>query len=229
MIISIHQPQYIPWISYFRKIEKSDLFIFLDTVDFQKNGLQNRNQIKTEQGRKWLTVPVQQHLGQKIRDVKIDTTNQWRRKHWESIHHSYGRTVEFAGYEKEFSEMFSKEWIDLTKLNVHSVELMLKLLEIKTPILRSSEMQAVGQSSELIINLCKEVGASSYLSGFGGKSYLDMAKFTAAGIEVIFQSPTFPNRYQQAFPHVEFLNDLSAIDILFNCGDQWRNYLPKGG
>ena len=85
MIISIHQPQYLPWDNFFKKIKKSDCFIFLDNVEFQKNGLQNRNQIKTSNGPIWLTVPIKQKHGQKISDVEIDNSKDWKKKHWKTI------------------------------------------------------------------------------------------------------------------------------------------------
>ena len=227
MDISLHQPQYLPWISYFIKIEQSDLFIFLDSVDFQKNGLQNRNQIKTQQGREWLTVPVQQRLGQKINEVQIVSDSNWRRKHWEKIQHSYRKTKSFKTYENEISAIFSQEWLELSKLNIYCIELMLELLEIDTPILKSSQMKASGQSSDLVLNLCKEVGASRYISGIGGKDYLKERDFEHAGIEVVYQAPFLPEVYPQAFPEVEFFSDLSVIDILFNCGATWRDHLPR--
>jgi hypothetical protein len=227
MDISLHQPQYLPWISYFTKIEQSDLFIFLDSVDFQKNGLQNRNQIKTKQGREWLTVPVQQRLGQKINEVEIVRGSQWRRKHWEKIQHGYRKTNSFKTFEKEISLIFSHEWLELSKLNIYCIELMLELLEIDTPILKSSQMKASGQSSDLVLNLCKEVGASRYISGIGGKDYLKEGDFEDAGIEIIYQAPILPEVYPQPFPEVEFLSDLSVIDILFNCGATWRDHIPR--
>lgn len=105
---------------------------------------------------------------------------------------------------------------------------MLRLLEIETPILKSSQMQAVGKSSDLILNLCKEAGASRYISGTGGMGYLEEAKFKDAGIKIVYQPPILPSKHPQVFPEVEFMNDLSALDILFNCGSSWRDYLPKG-
>ena len=227
MDISIHQPQYLPWLPYFTKIEQSDQFILLDSVHFQKNGLQNRNQIKTQQGREWLTVPVQQRLGQKINEVEIANGSQWRRKHWEKIQHSYRKARAFKAFEKEISTIFSHEWLELSKLNIYCTELMLELLQIETPILKSSQMKATGQSSDLVLNLCKEAGASRYLSGIGGQNYLKEGDFEDAGIEIIYQAPVLPEVYPQPFPQVEFFGDLSVIDILFNCGANWRDHMPR--
>ena len=223
MIVSIHQPQYLPWLPYFQKIEKSDLFILLDTVDFQKNGLQNRNQVKTAQGANWLTVPVKQHLGQKIYDVKIDNSTNWRRKHWQTILLSYRKALSFKRYEDELEAIYSCEWELLSELNMELIELMLRYLGIQTPIVKSSTMKVEGSASELILNLCQEVGAKYYLSGVGGKNYLKQEDFNNAGIEIIYQSLRLPESYKQTFPKIEFINDLSALDIILNCGDEWRN------
>jgi hypothetical protein len=227
MDVSIHQPQYLPWIPYFTKIEQSDLFIILDSVDFQKNGLQNRSQIKTLQGPQWLTVPVQQRLGQKISEVGLVSGNYWARKHLEKIHHSYRKAHAFKTYEKEISAIYAHDWLELSELNTYCIKLMLGLLEIDTPTIRSSQMKAVGHSSDLILNLCKEAGATRYISGIGGKNYLKEVDFGNAGIEIIYKSPILPEIYPQPVQPLDFIGDLSAIDILFNCGPSWRDYFPR--
>ena len=110
MRVSIHQPQYLPWLPYFQKIEESDLFIFLDNVDFQKNGLQNRNQIKTANGAQWLTVPVKQSLGQKIVETRIANSNLWRKKHWQTIRQNYGKAQAFSQYERQLEHFYTRDW-----------------------------------------------------------------------------------------------------------------------
>lgn len=224
MRVSIHQPQYIPWLPYFAKIEESDLFIFLDSVDFQKNGLQNRNQIKTSQGVQWLTVPVRQRLGQKIADVTIDDHSGWRRKHWQTLLHSYGKAPKFEVYESDIQEWFDINWSGLSELNTHIIMTMLRWMDIRTPTRKSSEMMAAGNGSDLILNLCLETGATTYISGVGGKSYLNDDDFKRAGVEILYRAPALPKAYPQLFPAVDFHNDLSAIDLLLNCGDAWRTY-----
>jgi hypothetical protein len=226
MRVAIHQPQYIPWLPYFSKIEQSDVFILLDSVEFQKNGLQNRNQIKTTTGAHWLTVPVYQGLGQKIMNVKIDNSSNWRRKHWQSIKTFYGKAVEFETYEKDLQLVYEKEWDSLCDLDIETITKMMDWMSIKTPILRSSQMQATGTASELILNLCLEAGATSYLSGVGGKNYMIPKDFDEAGIEIVYLNSSLPNAYPQLFPRAGFINSLSAIDLVLNCGSAWRDFLP---
>ena len=227
MKVAIHQPQYLPWPLYFMKIQESDAFIFLDTVDFQKNGLQNRNRIKTAQGAHWLTVPVLQQFGQKLLDVKINNSTDWRRKHWETIYQCYGKAAFFREYESDLEEVYIREWAGLNELNIELTVLMLRWLNIQTPILRSSQMKATGAASDLILNLCVEIGAKTYLSGTGGKSYLKSDAFEKAGVAIIYQAVPLPEAYPQLFPRAGFINDLSALDIILNCGETWRSYLPE--
>jgi hypothetical protein len=222
MKISIHQPQYIPWLPYFLKMESSDVFIFLDSVDFQKNGLQNRNEIKTGQGKHWLTVPVRHNLGQKIIDTEINNNLNWKKKHWESIKNCYGKSEFFKIYAESLEDFYNQDWINLCELNIEMIIKMMDWLGIKTPTYRSSEIDVIGTGSELILNICKEYKATKYISGVGGKNYIDLCSFKSQGIEVIFQDNKLPISYPQLFPKIDFFNDLSAIDIIFNCGSMWR-------
>ena len=225
MNVSIHQPQYLPWLPLLLKIEQSDLFIFLDNVDFQKNGLQNRNQIKSSQGPIWLTVPTYHKLGQKINDVKIDNSKNWRKKHWQSIQLCYRNAPFFKCYAKDLEVIYINEWSSLSDLNIETTNMLMKWMGIKTPIIRSSQMKAAGKASDLIHNLCVEVGATSYISGIGGKEYLNSETFLNSNIDLFYKSYSLPKKYPQLFNQSGFFNDLSVIDILFNCGQDWRNYI----
>ena len=228
MNVAIHQPQYLPWLPYFLKIQQCDVFIILDTVSFQKNGLQNRNQIKTAQGPHWLTVPVYQNLGQKIFDVRIDNSSDWRRKHWQTIKHNYGKTQAFKSFEKDLEDIYLREWDGLCELNIGMMQMMMRLMKINTPVLRSSQMNVTGIASDLVLNLCLEVGAKRYITGIGGEGYLNPRGFQNAGLELVYKESTLPEGYPQLFPRAGFINYLSALDILLNCGDEWKNYLPSG-
>jgi hypothetical protein len=226
MNVAIHQPQYLPWLPYFTKIKESDVFILLDTVDFQKNGLQNRNQIKTAKGAHWLTVPVQQKLGQKIRDVKINNSDPWLRKHWQTIKQCYSKAASFNVYEKELEGLYAEEWSSLNELNIVIISMIMRWMNIRTPIVRSSQMKATGTASDLVVNLCLEAGATHYLSGIGGKNYLQPDAFRNVGIEIVYQPAVLPKLYPQLAPKAGFINGLSALDILLNCGEAWESYLP---
>ena len=227
MKISIHQPQFIPWLPYFNKIERCDLFVFLDDVDFQKNGLHNRNQIKSSQGKLWLTVPVRQGLNQKIKNIKINDQNKWRTKHFLSIENSYRKSPFYSDYRLEIKDFYEKEWSSLCEINLSITKLMMKWLDIKTKTIRSSDLDVEGKSSDLIFNICKSLDCSSYISGIGGKNYLEVEKFESNGINIKFLEPNLPNSYKQLYPSLGFMNDLSALDIIFNCGIKWKEYMEN--
>lgn len=225
MRISIHQPQYFPWFPYIHKIISSDIFIFLDTVDFQKNGLQNRNKILTTNGPSWLTVPVKQKLGQKIANTKTNESSGWKKKHMKTLTMNYGKLDFFKNNHNILFDVYEEAGDSLSDLNILLTKKLLHLMHVGTPTLRSSDLSATGASSQLLLNLCIETGATTYISGIGGKNYLDIELFTSAGIAVEFLSPVLPRPYPHAFSKFGSHTDLSVIDLLFNCGKSWRQYV----
>ena len=220
MIISIHQPQYLPWDNFFKKIKKSDCFIFLDNVEFQKNGLQNRNQIKTSNGPIWLTVPIKQKLGQKISDVEIDNSKDWKKKHWKTISENYNKSKHFDNFKGNFQNIFLSNWNNLSELNIKIILEILMILNIKTKIYKASDLKVKGKSTELLVNLCKKINSKTYMSGEGGKNYLELEKFKEAGIQVIFEKNINQKPYKQNHDNVGFVQNLSIIDNLFNNGKE---------
>lgn len=226
MRIAIHQPQYLPWLPYFLKIEACDCFVLLDIVNFQKNGLQNRNQIKTAQGAHWLTVPVLHQFGQKIKEVKVNQTLDWCRKHWYTISQCYRKSTAFNLFEGDLHSFYSQNWLELSELNIQMIYMFMKWMNIQTPVVKASELKATGVASDLILKICIEMGATSYLSGLGGKDYLKPIDFEKAGIEIIYQSFFNPLEYPQLFSEIGFIEHLSVLDLLLNCGNTWRKYLP---
>lgn len=225
MIVTIHQPQYLPWLPYLQKVAQSEIFIVLDSVDYQKNGLQNRNQLKTSQGACWLTVPVSRCLGQKITEAEINDPQHWRKKHWQTILNNYRKAPAFQFYAEELEAIYQVEWKYLVDLNMALMEALLRWFEIDVQVLRSSQMQSTGVSSMLILNLCREVRATTYLSGVGGKNYLIKKDFESAGIDLVYVPSVMPQPYPQQFLSAGFFGDLSAVDILFNCGPKWRQHI----
>jgi hypothetical protein len=224
MKVAIHQPQYIPWLPYFLKIQNSDLFIFLDNVSFQKNGIQNRNKIKTSQGAQWLTVPVIQKLGQEINETPINNKVNWRHKHWQAIKQCYGKTSGFLKHQKELEDIYLTKWSFLGELNIELTKLMMKWMDINTKVLKSSELHSKGKASDLVLNLCLEVEADIYVSGTGAVSYLNQSQFLDAGVSIEYNPVLLPSEYPQQNAKQGFINDLSALDILFNCDENWKTY-----
>jgi WbqC-like protein family len=217
MIVSIHQPAYLPWLGYFDRIAKSDVFIFLDTVQFERNSFINRNRIKTSTGPMWLTVPVlsQGHMSKKLAEIEIDERQDWRKKHLRSIEYNYRRAPFFA---EKFERLRTRyKGISLlTDFCFDQLAFWLDELHIGTKLLRASKLNVSGSKSDLVLALCGAVGGTVYLSGPLGRDYLNDASFKAAGIELRyhdFQHPAYPQLYG------DFLPAMAVVDCWMNCAD----------
>ncbi|MBI4397196.1 MAG: WbqC family protein [Elusimicrobia bacterium] len=226
MILGAHQPQYLPWLGYFDKIARSDVFVLMDDVQYKKNEWQNRNKVKTPQGPQWLTVPVLYSFGQLIKEVKVNESDHWRDKNPKTLRQAYSKAPHFHDYQNFIDSLHSQPWENLSDLNVFCVKALCEILSIQTRLLLSSSIQAEGKSTERLVNLCKALGADTYLSGAGGRDYLELSLFEKAGIRVVFQQYEHPE-YQQL--HGDFVSHLAVIDLLFNSGGQSREILLSGG
>lgn len=218
MVISIHQPRYLPWLGFFHKVASSDIFVILDTVQFSKGSFQNRCQIKQSQGVNWLTVPVilKGQLEREIRDIKIYNGINWWNKHYKTLEWAYKRASYWCNYEPFLQELYLEErWDYLSELNIYLLFWMFDELGIKSKVIRASKLEVVGKKGDLILNICKRVGADIYLSGIGARYYLDEGKFVKNGIRVVWQDFKHPG-YPQLWG--DFKQGLSAMDLLLNCG-----------
>jgi len=214
--VAIHQPQYFPWPGYFEKILNSDVFIFLDDVQYQKNGLQNRNRIKSPTGEAWLTLPVQNSLGTNIKDITI-VNRLVKLKNLKTLQTNYAKANFFHLLFPKLQAILDSDCLHLSRISIDIILFMLKHLGYKGRTLLSSELNSEGEGKQKIVNLCKEVKATHYLSGVGGLNYLDRKPFSESDIEVIFQQYK-SQEYRQCFPKIGFIPGLSAIDLLFNEG-----------
>jgi hypothetical protein len=215
VIVTIHQPEHLPWLGFFHKISQADLFVILDSVQFRKNYFQNRNKIRTANGWTWLTVPVKRNINTLIKDVEIDNNQNWRKKCWNSIYFAYKKAPFFSEYSNILEKIYKRDWINLRELNIQLIKQFLSFLSLEPKILKSSEMDVHGKGSKLILNICKKVDADTYISGIFGKEYLKLSDFKEAGIEVIFQEFHHPI-YKQLYE--PFISGMSIIDLLFNHG-----------
>lgn len=223
MILSVHQPQYIPWLGYFDKIDKSDCFIFLDNVQYKNREYQNRNKIRTKDGWMWLTVPViSKGLGrQKICDVKINNEFSWQKEHLKTLENYYNRAPFFKKHYHFFESVYTIKWEKLLDLNIHIIKYLLEQLGIDTPLYYESEIGTSNQGTERIIQICKKLKADIYLSGIGGKNYLKEEQFPQAGIKLEYQNFIHPVYHQQYMQEEDsFLRYMSIIDLLFNEGPE---------
>ncbi len=226
-ILIAHQPAYLPWLGYFHKIALSDIFVILDSVQFEKNSFTNRNKIKTAQKPVWLTVPVllKNHFKKTIKEIEIDNSQDWPKKHWKSIYLNYKKAPYFNKYSDFFEDFYKKKWDYLTNLNEYLLKWFLKELGIKVKYYKASELNLEGYKSDLVLNMSKKLGADLYIFGTLGKDYVEKEKFARQGIEIYFQDygyPLYPQLYGKFLPY------MSIIDLLFNCGNKSLEVLMKG-
>ncbi len=227
MICAIHQPQFLPWLGHFQKIRMADVFVFLDNVQFQKNEFQNRNRVPTRSGVKWLTVPVSYAFGDPIRDVRIASGRPWRRKILGTLEHAYGKSAHFAALMSAFRDMLSEDWPTLSQVNMASVRWLMENFCVNTETCLASDLPACDEDrTGRLVDICRHVGATTYLSGSLARRYLDIGRFEQAGIKVEFQHYEHPV-YPQTSNGGDFISHMSAIDALFNLGpgDETRRSL----
>lgn len=225
MMIGIHQPNFLPWLGYFAKLMKSDIFVLLDTVQFSKGGYQNRVQIKTSNGSSWLTASV---TPSKIREGEIDLNrfHFWKTKHLKTMSQNYSKSPHFDYF---FDQIYlyynSYSHSSLFDFNLGLIRLVCNALgESDKKIILASNLKQSGEvfanslkGDDRLIDICKTLDGSIYLSGQGGKQYQDDQKFEQAGLSIdydIFEHPQYPQLWG------DFEKGLSVLDLLFNTGQE---------
>ena len=227
MKVVILQPSYIPWRGYFHQIQKADLFVFYDCVQYDDRSWRNRNKIKTPQAAKWLTVPVNsrgcQTLGTKIADIPIVWDLPWPQKHVRAIQMSYGKAPFFCKYSGLLRSIYERRDEKLADFTCASTELIARALGIKhTQFIRSSSLPAEGTKTDRLLSLLRHVGATHYISGPSAKSYIETEKFSAARITIEFVDYEYED-YPQMYG--KFIPDLSILDLLFNTGPEASRFI----
>jgi len=219
MVVTIHQPEHLPWLGCFDNVRQAAVFVVLDHVEYRKRYFQNRNRIRAEHGAIWLTVPVHVKgmFHQPINEVRIDNEGnpRWREKCWNSIVHNYRKAPHFADHAPFFEDLYKKDWSPLVELNETIICYLLSAFSIEVRVVKSSSLGSTAEKGDLMLDLCRKVGATTYLSGISGKDYLDKAKFAEHNIQLQFQEFHHPI-YKQL--HEPFQPCMSAIDLLFNYG-----------
>lgn len=227
MILTAHQPVYLPWLGLFHKLALADLFCYFDIAQYQTKGFNNRNKIKTHNGEIWLSVPVESknHFEKSVGEVRI-VQNGWQRKHFKSIQLAYQKAPYFSDYVSGLEVLLVKQGFEtLSALNLEMLRYLMKCLAIDTPIVKASDYVFKGAKSDLVLDMCVQLKADVYIFGGQGRDYADVVKFRDYGIEPVFQSYHHPV-YRQL--HGEFLSYMSVIDLLFNEGPRSREILLGG-
>jgi hypothetical protein len=224
MNVSIHQPNFFPYPGFFNKIFLSDVFVILDRTQFEF-GITNRNKIITPEGT-WTRISIPVKTGQKffqINDVKINNDMNWKEKNLDLISKSYNKSKFFDLYNTSINSIFEEKWEYLIEINIKILKTIFEWLDVKTKIIFESELNVKGTSSEKLLNICKQVDATKYVSGSGGKNYLDEKIFQKNHIDIEYQKYT-PILYSQ-LNSKSFIPNLSILDLLFNMGYESKKFV----
>lgn len=227
MVISANQPYFAPFLGFFTKALLSDAIVLLDDVQFPRGTTWiTRNRFKGDQGTLWMTIPVwKKGLGlQRICDVKICHEGRWAKKHMESLKKSYGKAPYFPDHLSIFQELFSSGTDTIFNLNLEIIKYLFAALGINTRIVLQSELETEERGNRLLVELCRKLNATRYLAQHTASKYLDAGLFQEAEIQVEFFNPPSPI-YPQLWS--DFIPNLSAFDLLFNCGPKSRDILMK--
>lgn len=219
---TIHQPEHLPWLGFFYKVARADVLVILDTVQFRKNYFGNRNRLLGPNGPFYATVPVRLkgHMELQYREIPLADEPGWRERYRKSVLFHYRKHPFFDLYWPDFERLLGRERAFLAELNEDLIRWLLECFALRPEIVRASELEGQGRSTELLIDLCRKVGADRYLAGALGKDYMDQEAFRASGIRLDhtdFVHPEYPQRGGRPF-----VPQLSALDLLMNCGPESR-------
>ncbi len=236
-VVAIHQPNFLPWLGYFDKIVRSDVFIFLDNVQFPKTGgtWMNRVKMLVAGAATWVTVPVCRNFSgvRLVNEMQIDDQRDWRAKLLKTIHCNYKKA---ACFDEVFPVL--EGWLhkpsgaSLADYNIVCIEAMMERLNLdRRKLVRSSSLPSEGTGTDLLISLAKTVGGTVYMCGGGAAGYQEDAKFAAAGLRLQYQNYQHP-----VYPQVAvsgFVMGLSIVDAMMSLGFQGvgrllRSAAPKG-
>jgi hypothetical protein len=215
--VAIVQSNYIPWKGYFDLIAAVEEFILYDDMQFTRRDWRNRNLIKTPQGLKWLTVPVQVKgkYTQTIRETEIQGSD-WAEVHWKTLCVNYARADHYREIAALLEPLYREQYTTISALNRRFIEAICSYLDITTKLRNSWDYTLIEGKSERLADLCKQAGATTYVSGPAAKNYLDENAFAALGITVEWFGYDGYSTYPQLWG--EFSHGVSVVDLLFNCG-----------
>jgi hypothetical protein len=224
MILTAHQPVYLPWLGLFNKIAQADDFVSFNQVQYQPKSYNSRNKIKLNGKAHYLTVPVfrKNFLNKTISEIEINNTTRWNVKHLGTIKQAYNKTPYYSRYIDFFEDTYNQEWNMLTELNEYMLLWFLDVLGIKVNYHNAKDWNFQGNKSELVLDMCNQLGAKDYIFGSQGMGYADVSSFKKCNVNVSFQDYSHP-----IYPQFgnEFIPYLSIIDLLFNCGDDSLSYI----
>ena len=223
--VAILQSNYIPWKGYFDLIASVDEFVFYEDVQYTRADWRNRNRIKTPQGVQWLTIPVGESVRRLIRDVEI-ADPRCGEAHWKRLVANYARSPYFSSVAAWLEPLYREApWTGLSVVNRRLIEAICGFLGIRTRLALSSTFDLTGDRNERLVSVCKQAGATVYVSGPAAKSYLDVDAFARDGLEVVWFDYGRHAEYPQLWG--PFVHEVSIVDLLFNCGPDAPRFLKE--
>ena len=224
MIVTIHQPEHLPWTGFFHKMMLADLYVYLDHVQYRKGYFQNRNKIVNKEGKEvWATIPLKSgSVHESILDKEI--VSGYSKKYISLIESSYKKSKYFDKYFDKFQLIFNSEHRNLVDLNLDIIDFFRGELRINTPTVRSSDLNITSVRSEMNLDICLKQNADSYISGPSGLDYLDIESFKDRNIEILvhnYKSPIYKSNH--------FHPSMSTLDLLFNQGEKSRQIILDAG
>lgn len=224
--IAISQSNFIPWKGYFDMVAMVDDFVFLDDVQYTKRDWRNRNLIKTPNGSKWISIPVEVKgkFKQKISETKISDLN-WGIKAWKSIELNYKKAKFFDQYKSQFKQTIESQTEYLSVLNIQLIKQICSILKIETNFHNSNQFDLKEDSTEKLLGICKDLKADTYISGPAAKNYMQLDLFEKQNISVEWMDyNNYPEYNQQYGP---FTHQVSILDLIFNEGPNSKNFLKS--
>lgn len=221
-IVAIHQPNYLPWLGYFYKIYQSDVFVFLDDVQYSNEGMHNYTYIKTPNGPFRLKYPVNQMFKDKICEVRSKDELGWKIAHLNAITSNYKKSDYFEIVYKDYENLILREYPNIVELNISLIKFFADKLGFDSDYIKSSDLNINLKRTEKIIAICKKVNSDVYYSGTGAKSYQIGDEFDSAGIELRY-SVFKPFKYKQLWTGLQ--SNVTALDYFMNCGYDWNQVL----
>ena len=226
----ILQPSYIPWRGFFHQVQKADVFVLYDDVQYDDRGWRNRNRIQTARGAQWLTIPVLGRGAQvemiPICEVPICWDRPWPRKHWTTIRHAYSRAPFFRRYAGLIEAFYARRDERLADFTIDFIIALARELGLeRTRFVRSSMLGIEGGRMERLIGILKAVGARHYISGPSARAYVDEALLGQAGVTIEYMPYDYPE-YEQLHPPYD--PQVSILDLLFMKGPDAPAYIWGG-
>ena len=219
--IFIHQPDFCPWLNFFIRVNKADYFIILDDIQFNRRGWLNKDFIKTANGVQKITVPVKKISRENsfVNSIKISYENEWTSTFLKTLQMNYSRSINYPNNIKVIENILKNKYEYLIDLNLEFIKYFFFILNIKTKIIKSSELNLLKKGSNKILEICQLLDCSEYITGEGSKNYLDLNKFKENKIDINFKIK-FKKKYDQI--NGKFINNLSIIDYFLNCYDETK-------